>query len=164
MIDIDEINKLSPYTLMPVKGKEFLYKFTSDYGVKYVVGFIPDDSIVNGAYQFVILNTNNKPSPNDVKIKDIVILFVDSFFSKDEEALIYICETGDGKQAMRNRLFQQWFSRYNQSGCYTFITSSLRDEDGVVNYASLIVKNSNPRLSEIVNEFTEIMQLFRSKP
>lgn len=32
-----------------------------------------------------------------------------------------------------------------------------------MNYASLIVKNSNPRLKEIVNEFTETIQLFRDK-
>ena len=163
-MNIDVINESSPYTLQTIEGKDGLYKFTTEYGVKYVVGFIPDDSIVNGAYQFVILNTNNRPSPNDSKIKDVVIVLIDAFFNQNDEVLIYICETGDGKQAMRNRLFQQWFSRYNQEGSYTFITSSIKDEDDVINYASLIVKNTNPRLKEIVSEFTDTMQLFRNKP
>lgn len=164
MVDIEAVNNHSPYTLLPLQGKEGLYKFSTDYGVKYVIGFMPDDSIVRGAYQFVILNTNNKPSPNDVKIKDVVILLVDNFFECNENALIYICETGDGKQAMRNRLFQQWFSQYDKEANYTFITSSVKDEEDVVNYASLIVKNTNPRLKEIMNEFTDTIQMFRNKP
>lgn len=163
MIEIESLNVKSPYTLHEIEGKEGLYKFTTDFGVKYVIGFIPDDSIVDGAYQFVILNTNNKPSPNDRNIKKVVILLLDAFFHQNEDALIYICETGDGKQALRNRLFQQWFSVYNKESSFTFITSSVKDEEGVMNYASLIVKNTNPRLKEIVNEFTETIQLFRDK-
>lgn len=90
MIDIESLNVNSPYTLCEIEGKEGLYKFTTNFGVKYIIGFIPDDSIVCGAYQFVILNTNNKPSPNDSNIKNVVTLLLDAFFEQNEEALIYI--------------------------------------------------------------------------
>ena len=126
---------------------------------------MPDDSIISkNTYQFIITNVNNKPSPQDEKVKEAVIILIDEFFSADNNVLLYICETGDGKQAMRNRLFQYWFSQYEKKEEFTFLSSSVIDDDGVVNYATIVVKNSNPYLSEAIKEFTDTIQLFSAKP
>lgn len=47
---------------------------------------------------------------------------------------------------------------------FTFLSSSVKDEDGILNYATLIVKNTNPHILTIVNEFTQTIQLLSSKP
>ena len=126
---------------------------------------MPDDSIISkNTYQFIITNVNNKPSPQDEKVREAVIILIDEFFSADNNVLLYICETGDGKQAMRNRLFQYWFSQYEKKEEFTFLSSSVIDDDGVVNYATIVVKNSNPYLSEAIKEFTDTIQLFSAKP
>ena len=44
------------------------------------------------------------------------------------------------------------------------ISSSVMDMDGIINFATLILRNDNPFLSEIVTEFTESIQLLNQKP
>ena len=58
------------------------------------------------------------------------------------------------QQALRNRLFERWFSTYERKTQYTFVASSLKDDEGIENYAAIIVRNDNPDLSAIVSEFT----------
>ena len=82
----------------------------------------------------------------------------------DNKTLLYICETGDEKQALRNRLFERWFSTYERKAQYTFVASSLKDDEGVENYAAIIVRNDNPELSAIIAEFTETISLLSTKP
>ena len=42
--------------------------------------------------------------------------------------------------------------------------SSSIEDDGVINYATLVVRNDNPNLSNIINAFTSTIQLLSSKP
>lgn len=64
---------------------------------------------------------------------------------------------------MRNRLFHHWFSSNNKEGLFTILNSSVK-ADGIINYATLIVRNDNPRLGEIVKRFTDTVQLLSEKP
>ena len=38
------------------------------------------------------------------------------------------------------------------------------DEEGIVNFATLILRNDNPLLAEVVAEFSESVQLLNQKP
>ena len=164
MIDIENFNQRSPYKVVASCISGF-YEFTTDYDVQYQIGFMPDTSIIQeNAYQFIITNVNNRVSPNDAKVKDTVITMIDEFFRKNNDTLLYICETGDGKQAMRNRLFHYWFSLYENSQNLICMSSSVTDEEGIVNYATIILRNDNPKLSEIIAEYTETIQLLNTKP
>ena len=93
-----------------------------------------DDSLMSReTYHLVIVNVNHQKSPSDVKVRDTVIAIIDEFFEKNNTTLLYICETGDKKQALRNCLFERWFSTYERKTQYTFVASSLKDDDGVEN-------------------------------
>lgn len=164
MIDIEKFNSRSPYKVVPTSTHGF-YDFVTDFGVHYQIGFMIDDSIIHdNAYQFVITNINNRISPSDEKVRETIIVMIDEFFSLNNNTLLYICETGDGKQAMRNRLFHYWFSLYDRFREFTCLSSSVIDADGVQNYATLIIRNDNPKLVEIVSEFTETISLLNNKP
>ena len=164
MIDLDSYNSRSPYRAIKSSSDGF-YEFVTDFGVHYSIGFMFDDSIINHeAYQFIIANVNNKISPNDDKVRIAVMIMIDEFFKKNNKTMLYICETGDGKQAMRNRLFQYWFSKYERRGEFTYLSSSITDMDGIVNYATLIVRNDNPELVEVITQFSETIQLLSNKP
>lgn len=78
--------------------------------------------------------------------------------------MLYICETGDGKQAMRNRLFQYWYSRYERKQEFTFLSASIKDKEGTINYATLIIRNDNPDYTEVVNEFALSVKILNDKP
>lgn len=164
MVNLERYNSRSPYKAKKSQANDGFYEFVTDFGVRYSVGFMFDDLVLrHEVYQFIIANVNNKPSPNDDKVRQAVMLLIDEFFAENNTTLLYICETGDGKQAMRNRLFQHWFSQYERRGEFTFLSSSVVDEEKNVNYATLIIRNDNPQLTSVVQDFTEIIQLLSNK-
>ncbi len=89
---------------------------------------------------------------------------VEEFFEKNQVALLYICSTGDGKQMMRSRLFGHWFAAFGNKISFSTMSTSLVDADGVVNEATIIVRNDNPRMAQLINEFSETAQLLSHKP
>lgn len=165
LLSIERINAKSPYRVSAVPGTSFV-SFLTDYGVQYAVGFEKDDTSlpVTEAYQFSIINGNNKKSPRDKKVRDTIIAVVEDFFVENNEVMLYICETGDGKQSMRSRLFEYWFSQYKNHWNIFFLSSSITDDKGYLNYAAIILRNDHPRLQEIVSEFTDTVRLLSFKP
>lgn len=162
-LSLVRINATSSYQV-ELTGEEGFYQFFTDGGVHYSVGFMGDDVLLSKqSYQLIIANINNHKSPRDRKVRDTIISIVDEFFSCNNSTLLYICETGDSKQGMRSRLFEYWFSTYNRKALFTMISSSIVDAEGVVNFATIILRNDNPDLSEVVMEFTESIQLLSQK-
>ena len=47
---------------------------------------------------------------------------------------------------------------------FTLLTTSIVDEEGELNFATLIIRNDNPKLSEIIMEFSESVKLLSQKP
>lgn len=140
--------------------------FLTDSSVQYAAGFDKDDTTmpVTETYQFSIINGNHKKSPRDPKVRETIIAIIENFFMENQEVMLYICETGDGKQSMRNRLFEYWFNHYRKHWNIMFLTASITDENGILNYAGIVLRNDHPRLKEIVNEFTTAVTLFNEKP
>lgn len=165
ILDIAKINAKSSYEVTAIQGVNFV-SFLTDYGVQYAIGFEKDDTSmpVTETYQFSIINVNNKKSPRDPKVRETIIAVVEDFFAENQEVMLYICETGDGKQSMRSRLFEYWFNHYKQEWNVMLLSTSVRDEEGILNYAAIILRNDHPRLKEIVNEFTDAVTLLNSKP
>lgn len=165
ILDINQINTKSPYKVRAVPDSNFV-SFITDYGVQYAAGFEKDNITMpfTETYQFSILNGNNKKSPRDSKVRDTIVSIIENFFVLNNEVVLYICETGDGKQSMRNRLFEYWFKHYKKNWNIMFLSSSVRDEEGMINYAGIILRNDNPRLKQIVNEFTDTVTLLNDKP
>ena len=150
LLSLKHINENSSYPV-ETAGEDGFYQFFTDEEVHYPVGFMEDDILLSrNSYQLIIANINNHKSPRDRKGRDTIIAIVDEFFRNNNSTLLYICETGDSRQSMRNRLFEYWFS--------------IVDEEGVVNFATIILRNDNPDLTEIIAEFTESIQLLSQKP
>lgn len=162
LLDVSAINVSAPYTVWNVTNN--YYYFKTDYGVLYKIGFMDDDTIwESGAYQFLIINENNAASPSDPKLKNTVFCIVEAFFRANPDILLYLCETGDGKQAIRNRLFMRWFKEYSSHHLFYFDTVEMQSE-GVDNFAAIIVQKSNPELNAIISEFNEVVATLKDKP
>ena len=148
-LPLDIINASAPYEVYWHETSR-TYRFKSDFGVVLAIGFDDDDIIENAeSYIFSIINVNKIPSPRDLKMRDTVMLIIENFFNMNEAALLYICESGDGKQHMRSRLFEYWFSSYQM---------------GIENFAALIIRKDNPNVLDIVAEFSNTVAMFRVKP
>lgn len=82
----------------------------------------------------------------------------------NEAALLYICESGDGKQYMRSRLFEYWFSSYQMKDKFILMPVSIEDMEGIENFAALIIRKDNPNIIDIVADFSNTVAMFRVKP
>ena len=164
VLSLETINASVPY-LVKTSKEEGFYEFITSHDVHYSIGFLEDDLLLKeDAYQLIIANVNHRSSPRDAKVRDTVIGIVDEFFRVNNTTLLYICETGDGKQSMRSRLFEYWFSSYKRKALFTMLSSSIVDSDGIVNYATLILRNDNPRFVQVMEEYTKSIQLLSQKP
>mgnify|MGYP003462566981 FL=1 len=163
-LSTDEINKRSPYKVCYDYVSDSLY-FVTDNNVQLVIDFMEDDLLHSAeCYQFCINNANNMQSPRDINVQKTILVIIDEFFKKNMSALLYICETGDGKQKARSRLFASWFEAYEYSSAFTCMTTSLCDAEGVFNSATLIIPTAHPQYKKVLNEFTEASAILRDKP
>jgi hypothetical protein len=97
-------------------------------------------------------------------MRDTVMLIIKNFFNMNEAALLYICESGDGKQYMRSRLFEYWFSSYQMKDKFILMPVSIEDMEGIENLAALIIRKDNPNIIDIVADFSNTVAMFRVKP
>ena len=163
-LSVKHINEVAPYHVEPAEEEGF-YQFFTDSKVHYSVGFLLDDILLTQeSYQLIIANLNNHKSPRDRKVRDTVMSIVNEFFHCNNATLLYLCETGDNKQSMRNRLFEYWFSTYKHRTLFTMISSSIIDAEGIVNFITIVLRNDNPHLPEIVTEFTNSVKFLSEKP
>lgn len=163
-LDLEKLNSSSPYKVVG-PDNDGAYFFSTDYGVDYKVFFIKDENIKSDeAYQFAIVKANDLPSPSDPKVKATVIEIILAFFERNNHVVLYICETGDGKQASRDRLFKTWFNSAAEKGTFLFVTANIKDEEGIDNFAAIISRLDNPNLESAVHEFKLLVKLFSEKP
>lgn len=163
-LDIDHINQNATYKVSELKSRQNYFSFTSKADVKFAVGFDEDNFISHESYQLIIANINQKPSPRDSGVRDTIFAIIQEFFRINNVTMLYICDTGDGKQAMRSRLFSYWFSTFAENGLYTILQSSITDEEGIDNYFAIISRKDNPFSAQVMKEFYENTYFFSHKP
>ena len=158
---LENINLHAAYTVWQVAA---YFYFSTDYGVEYRIHFLYDEAIVSsGAYQIVIENRNNQPSPADPKLQQTLFAIIEEFLATNDNVMLYLCETGDGKQKFRSRLFIRWFNGYKYRDKYLFKTAE-GEMDGELNFMALLIKLTNPRLPYVVEEFNETVSFLFDTP
>jgi hypothetical protein len=114
-------------------------------------------------YQFILYRVENVRAPHDPKIEDTVLAIINEFFRSNQHVLLYVCDTSDGKEGGRNRLFLRWFERHTEPDRFTICTANARVEDEMV-YIAIIVDNRNPNIQAITADFNETAKALSSKP
>jgi uncharacterized protein YdiU (UPF0061 family) len=161
---LEAINAVAPY-IVHIDEISHFFSFTTDFGVDIAVNFANDDLITCGeSYQVILINANKKKSPRDEKVKQTVYAILAQFMLDHQSALIYICETSDGKQRSRARLFKSWINAYDYIHNFFFIYTSITDIEGIDNAAAMIVRKDNPNMVNLVTEFAEVADILRNKP
>ena len=163
-LSIDSINSNSPYEVF-LSERFRGYLFVTNYEVQYSIDFIEDDLLTQSeSYQFIIQNINNSSSPRDPFVRETIMRIVEEFFQKNQSTLLYICDSSDGKQSMRSRLFNYWFEGYNEKDKYEILSSNVVDAEGTPTYVSVIFRKDNPDAEIIKDEFTQTTLLLSTKP
>ena len=68
--------------------------------------------------------------------------------------MLYLADTGDRKQAFRNRLFVRWFNLYEHRDKFIIETAE-GIMDGQMNFLAIISRKDNPMLQIVIEEFNE---------
>ena len=158
------INLHAPDRVWQKSGKPDHYYFVSDSGVEFNIDFKLDYAFVpSGAFEFSITNERHGQSPLDTKLKQTVFAIVEEFFEQNNEVMLYVTATGDGKQAFRNRLFVRWFNTYEHRDLYEIRTVEDVMDDKTPNYGAIIVEKTHPDLELILARFDELAA-FLKKP
>lgn len=158
MLDLsaDIINETSPYKI--ISSGEGSFVFVTDYGVKYEVSFVVDYTLgMDNSYQLCIDNVDNNTQPRDIKVRDTIVEIIKEFFNSNEVSLLYICDTSDGRQKVRDRIFKIWFEEKASHELYTIIPASI-EVDGEEYFASIILRNNHPQYEAITSTFTKFKE------
>ena len=75
---------------------------------------------------------------------------------------MYVCDTNDGRQAVRDRLFSMWYRAYPKKELFTYESETIEVEK-VNYYISLLIRNDNPLLNEMRQSFKELCSELREK-
>ena len=122
-------------------------------GINYTISFTEEFPLGGCmSYQFCIHNDNKIHGSYDNKISTTIIAIIEEFFLQNLNVLLYICDTSDNREEVRNRLFIRWFKEYADPQKYT-IQSANTTIEGQGFYSSIIVENRNPLLDEIKADF-----------
>ena len=98
------------------------------------------------------------------KLRQTITAIIEEFFEVNgNEVMLYITETGDGKQMFRNRLFVRWFNMYNQHDKYIIRTAEGK-MDGEDNFMAIFVRKDNPHSQYVIEVFELVTSILLDKP
>ena len=154
-IPAEKINLRAPYRVRQVDDSVFV--FITKHGISYTAGFIPDTSFMErGVYQFFLTKTSGKKGRKDDDISETVRVIIEEFFAQEEVVMLYICDTADGRQASRDRLFRAWFYSYIESESYTMCTDTMTI-DSIRYFSSIILRRDHPMHNQVLNKFHDFI-------
>lgn len=142
----------APYDLVGT-GMDFM--FQTDFGIHYSVGFSKEDITLAGCdtYQLIIRKIEEIKTSHDPKVEATILAIINEFFQSNLEILLYLCDTRDGREESRNRLFLSWFDKYEKNR-FT-ICKAHANVEGEGLFLCIIVDNRHPKLADIQADFQE---------
>lgn len=129
------------------------YMFLISYGVLYAISFSEEFEFAGiMSYQFSLARLNDANKHTDPNIKSVIKSIITEFFDSNDSIMLYICDTSDGKEAVRNRLFLHWLDDDDFLRRFVYRTAQAIVE-GHGFYTTIIVKRENPNLESIIQDF-----------
>ena len=160
---LKRILEKAPYDIV-LSGNDFMLQ--TDLGIRYTVSFNKEDIVLGGCdtYQLIIRKMEEAKSRHDPKVEATILAIIHEFFRSNLEILLYLCDTSDGREAYRNRLFLTWFDHYAENHLFT-IRQAHAEIEGEGLFFCIIIDNRNPKLKDIVDDFeAKSALLTESKP
>lgn len=150
-ISAEKINLRAPYRVRQVDDSVFA--FTTKHGISYTASFVADVSFFDeGVYQFFLTKTSSRKGRKDDDISETVKVIIEEFFAQEEVVMLYICDTADGRQASRDRLFRAWFYSFEESKSYALHTEGMMI-DNVRYLSSILLRKDHPMLIQVLGAF-----------
>ena len=153
LISLSAVNAKSPYKIDSDPSGSFFFvtdKQRPDHGA-----FIEDPLFYeHGIYQYCL--DTDIHAEADGHVYEVVVALMEEFFKSSAKGLLYVCDSMDGRQAARNRLFNRWYNSYADRNKYLLLQREIPYE-GVLQYVSLIVRKDHPEVQLITEAFDRVL-------
>jgi len=143
------------YTIVTSSDVVYEIKFKpSTYLVEYEN--LDDNSIFEFVIEVIYRPENVALTLDKLLAPTINEIFKDFYNLNNDYVTIYICDSSDGKQFVRKRKFDYWFSEFND---YTFVKFDdvILDANKNSFPISFILKRNNPNFIKIFQAFTTVI-------
>jgi len=152
-----DLHSLSPFDVSEENPLD--YVFVSRDGIRYHAYFNPVwhlyPELVN-TYSFSIEPEDNQAHPVDMRIAATIVEILRHFFRDNEHAMIMVCDSMDGKEEKRRKLFDRWFERYaDHQRILKYDASAPLDEYRL--YLSIYFLRSNPNREQLLRAFRDLL-------
>jgi hypothetical protein len=157
---------LQPYNFKKNDSDSNEYAFITSSGMIYSVAFVKadfyfpnNDSFKNDTFELIIeLDQTQKKTwaSRDFNIPSTIASIFKDFFQQHEKVVVFSCDTTDGKQAARNRKFDDWFKQFNDDSLLKLNETIFDVENQSQYFMSMILSKENPNKDEIMTAFKEL--------
>ena len=132
------------------------YRFLTDKGIEYIAYFnrVPVESCF--VYNFVFAKNSVGKYGMDPKIRNTIFSIITDFWEDYEEVILFVCDSSDGRSAVRMRLFDYWYKLLNKDKNVTKIDYVLEEIK-----VSIIAKKDNCLLDLAKKEIQELFVLMQ---
>ena len=146
-----------PYDI--VEESDWNYSFKTKHGIVYHAYFI-DFSIYHptfdNVYTFNIEPESDRPHSIDNRIAMTIVSLLRIFFTRNDHAMIMVCDNLDGKEKKRRLLFSKWYSVYNDGSIIKYDASTQIDD--YLLYVSIYLNKNNSKRNVLVQAFYELVK------
>ena len=142
------------YSFVTASGVEYFGYFTpyAEYFKKYPATI----SSKFYAFNLELANKKLKPKGTDKRIADTVITIVGNFLESKINAVVYVCDNSDGREAARARKFLSWFDYYEHPSSKIIQVSNDFQSGGLHIYTCLLVHKKNKHLSDMILAYLDL--------
>ena len=141
-----------------IEQKEMDYVFISRDGIKYHATFYPMSYIypqLKNTFSFSIEPEDNTPHPLDTKIAATIVEILKRFFLNNQNAMIMVCDSLDGKERKRRKLFDRWYEHFASDNILKYDASAPLEEYQL--YLSIYFTKDNPNKEELLRAFRDLL-------
>ena len=152
------------YEFRSIGNEHNSYYFTTANDITYEIKFVPSAYLFEDfvdhhvdACEMIIAVADNPTGGRllfDSLIKPTIRAIFYDFFRSNEQVIIFICDSSDGRQLARMRKFTDWYYKDMQIG-FLKLDVKIPDPNGII-YISAILKVHNTRFSVFVDVFQSL--------
>lgn len=166
-----QIQQSSSQNLYEFESSEEGYVFKTETGAEYVVTFLDYNSMFEDmpiqVYHLAFYKTRKgsekekdgerRSNIEANKVRNTIIHIVTVFFEEHERAIISFCETEDGQQFSRQRLFNLWYSKYRDIISREEVVFAISED--LQTYAALYYRKDDLCAKDLAEQFKELAKV-----
>lgn len=164
-------NQLRSFPLKELKTNRFCFTVSGDF--EYLIDFhqtsfnLPISIQHIQLYEFSFV-ARNKPDQVigreiNVKIRNSIFEAIDYFLKNSEGVLMYICDSSDKRERVRQKLFtERWYTVARDSYDVDLVHRVIEDEElGDIYYTGILMKKDFEWYDDLINEFEKLALLYK---